>query len=249
MTFKITVNGQLLLAMLYEMISTRIPNAQPLMQNTDGLEFIVDECDEEEFFKICKEWEDMTKLELESDEYTKIVVGDVNSYVAVYKDGSTKCKGRFEFEELPLHKNKSALIVPKAIYAYFIDGVDPKVTLENNKNIFDYCIGSKIKGDWFFVEKWVEKGVYKEKILQKIIRHFISTKGTKLVKTHPDGRQIQLASGPSLHKVFNEYEDLKFEDYNVNMKYYLDKIYDEITKIESSSSVLPSSATAQLTLF
>jgi len=41
LTFRITINGQLLLSMLYEQITLAIPDAQPIMQNTDGLEFII----------------------------------------------------------------------------------------------------------------------------------------------------------------------------------------------------------------
>jgi hypothetical protein len=46
------------------------------------------------------------------------------------------------------------------------------------------------------------------------------------------------------------FEDKKWEDYDVNDKYYLDKIYDEIQKIEKSSIVLPQdNINQQLSLF
>lgn len=250
LTFRITVNGQLLLSMLYEMVATRIPNAQPLMQNTDGLEFLIDEEHEELFKQICKEWENMTMLQLETVEYDKMIIGDVNNYIAVYKDGKTKCKGRFEFEELPLHKNKSHLIVPKALYAYFIHGTDPKEYLAKNRNIFDYCAGAKIKGDWHFVENSVIDGVYREKKLQKMVRYFISNSGCKIVKRHSDGREIQLESGQHLQTIFNKHEEKPWEEYNVCDKFYLDKIYDEIVKIESQSTIVPSyMINNQLSLF
>ena len=248
LTFRITVNGQLLLSMLYEMISTRIPNAQPLMQNTDGLEFDIDEKDEKLFFEICKEWEDLTQLQLESVEYNKMIIGDVNNYIAVYADGKTKCKGRFEFNELPLHKNKSNLVVPKAWYEYFVNGVDPKDYLASNKNIFDYCTGSKIKGNWYFVERGVTDGEFYERKLQKLVRYFVSKKGTKIIKCNPDGREIQLESGPILQVIFNKAEMLPWEDYHIDEKFYLDKIYDEIKKIESTSSVIPNNLYQQLKL-
>lgn len=248
LTFRITVNGQLLLSMLYEMVTTRIPNSQPLMQNTDGLEFEIDEKDEAYFFEICKEWEELTQLQLESVEYQKMIIGDVNNYIAIYDDGKTKCKGRFEFEELPLHKNKSNLVVPKAWYEYFVNGTDPKDYLKTNRNIFDYCTGSKIKGDWYFIEKGVEAGEYYERKLQKLVRYFVSKKGTKIIKCHPDGRQIQLESGPILQTIFNKAEMLSWEDYDIDEKYYLDKIYDEIKKIESESEVIPTNLYQQLKL-
>jgi hypothetical protein len=238
-TFRITVNGQLLLSMLYEMVALKIPNAVPLMQNTDGLEFIVDDQDESKFYEVCKEWEALTQLQLETVEYQKMIIGDVNNYIAVYKDGKTKCKGRFEFDELALHKNKSQLIVPKAWYAYFVEGKDPAQFLKENRNIFDYCVGAKLRGDWFFEERGIKDGVYVAKKLQKLVRYYISDNGTKLIKCNPDGREIQLESGKTLQTIFNQYEDKKWEDYRVDEKFYLDKIYDEIKKIESLSEALP----------
>jgi len=251
LTFRITVNGQLQLAMLYEMIATRIPGAQPLMQNTDGLEFLLDEQYEDLFFEICKEWEVLTNLQLETVKYDKMIIGDVNNYIAVYDNGEVKCKGRFEFKDLPFHKNKSFLIVPKALYAYFINGIDPKQFIQDNRNIFDYCAGAKLKGDWFFVERGVVEGVFVENKLQKLIRYFMSDKGTKLIKCNPDGRELQLESCKIQQTIFNKAEHKPWEEYGVNDAYYLDKIYDEIHKIERLSTVLPSSGSygQQLELF
>jgi len=83
-TFRITVNGQLLLSMLYERVMMKIPGAQPLMQNTDGLEFLIDEEHEPLFYEICKEWEILTKLQLETVEYSKMIIGDVNVCLKTY---------------------------------------------------------------------------------------------------------------------------------------------------------------------
>ncbi len=251
LTFRITVNGQLQLAMLYEMLATRIPGAQPLMQNTDGLEFLLDEQYEDLFFEICKEWETMTNLQLETVKYDKMIIRDVNNYYAVYDTGDVKCKGTFEYKDLPFHKNKSFLIVPKALYAYFINGVDPIDFLKANRNIFDYCAGAKLKGEWYFIERRVENGVYEENKLQKLIRYYMSNKGTKLIKCHPDGREMQLESTKISQSIFNKVVDLPWDEYGVDDAYYLDKIYDEIHKIERLSTVLPSSGSygQQLELF
>ena len=147
-TMRITINGQLSLTMLYEMICEEIPGAIPLMQNTDGLETMIPRKYQDKYLEICKRWEEMTKLELEHGTYQKMVIGDVNNYIAVTEDGKSKCKGRFEYDNLALHKNKSFLIIPKALHAYFVDGIEPRDFIAQQKNIFDYCGGVKIKGDW-----------------------------------------------------------------------------------------------------
>lgn len=236
LTFTITVNGQLLLSMLYEMVMEEIPEAQPIMQNTDGLEFRIPRSRQPDFDKVCKQWETMTSLQLEVDTYQKMVIRDVNNYIAMYSDPKKepKSKGTFEWKGLPLHKNKSFLVVPKALHEYFVNGVKPEDYLKTNTNIFDYCAGVKIKGEWYFVQRYIINGEYKDEKLQKLVRYYISDKGVKLFKCHPDGREIQLESGIWVQQVFNRFVDKPFEEYGINTRYYLDQIYQEIENIEGS---------------
>jgi hypothetical protein len=153
-TMRITINGQLSLMMLYTMLAEAIPGCIPIMQNTDGIEMVIPKKYKEKYLQICKTWEDMTQLELEHDEYQKLIVPDVNNYIGVFKFkevpkedwlnmqkdnpeyqykredgkfyvGKTKCKGRFEFKDRPLHKNKSFAIVPQALFYYFVHGIEP----------------------------------------------------------------------------------------------------------------------------
>jgi len=243
-TMRITINGQLSLLMLYEMLSDGIPGSIPIMQNTDGLEMLIPEGYKDKYFEICTQWEKLTQLQLEHDEYQKIILADVNNYIAVYKNGKTKCKGRFEFNDLALHKNKSALIVPKAIYAYFINDVVPEVFLQQNRNIFDYCVGVKKKGDWFFMETCFNKGKRTDNILQAVVRYYLSNKGCKIIKVNSaDGRETQTEAGKWMQTVFNEFQEKPWSMYDVNDDYYLDKIYKEIEKICKTKS------NSQLSLF
>jgi len=231
------------------------------MQNTDGLEMMIPANKRDLYFSICKQWEEMTKLQLEHDQYQKLILADVNNYIAVYKNkeiskdeflklkskksndilkaskgrywqAPTKCKGRFEFSDLALHKNKSFLIIPKAIFNYFVHDIKPEDTLKQNKNIFDYCGGVKIKGDWIFQETCVINKEIKTVNLQSTLRYFISNKGCKIMKCHKtDGREIQLEAGSWLQTIMNTYVELEWSDYDINKKYYIDRIYKEIDNI------------------
>ena len=231
-TMRITINGQLSLMMLYEMLSEGIPGSIPLMQNTDGLEMIIPEQYQEKYMEICKEWEKITQLQLEHDKYQKMVIGDVNNYIAINMDGKAKCKGRFEFKDLALHKNKSFLIVPKALYAYFIDNILPEQFLQNNRDILDYCGGVKIKGNWEFQQICVINGEITNQKLQKTLRYYISNRGCKIYKVNKgDGREIQLESGKWMQTLFNVYEQKSWSEYDIDESYYLDKIYKEINNI------------------
>lgn len=238
-TMSITINGQLSLSMLYEMICEEIPNAVPLMQNTDGLETMIPREYVDKYMEICARWEKITSLQLEHDKYSKIVLGDVNNYIAVTEDGKSKCKGRFEYQNLALHKNKSFLIIPKALHAYFVEGIKPEKFISENLNIFDFCGGVKIKGDWRFEEQYIEQGVYKEKPLQETIRYFISNSGSKIMKrNNSDGRDIQVEAGKWLQTVYISHVEQPISEYDINYDYYLSKIRKEIESLEPSSNQL-----------
>jgi hypothetical protein len=232
-TMRITINGQLSLSMLYEMICEEIPNAIPLMQNTDGLETLIPREYVDKYMDICKRWEDITQLQLEHDTYSKIILGDVNNYIAITEDGKSKCKGRFEYDNLALHKNKSFLIIPKAIHAYFVDGIKPEDFLAQNQNIFDYCGGVKIKGDWSFYEHHIVNGEYEVKPLQHTIRYFVSKSGSKIIKkNNTDGREIQVEAGKWMQTTLINYTEKEFSEYDINYDYYLENIYKEIRNLE-----------------
>lgn len=257
-TMRITINGQLSLLMLYEKIIIKIPSAKLIMINTDGLEIIIPKDKKEEYLKICKEWENMTDLVLEHSTYQKIILGDVNNYIAVhdfeeitkedylnkkefdvvkkidnkYFKADTKCKGRFAFEDIPLHKNKSNLASRKAIFKFFLLNTPPEKTITNNTNIFDFCIGKKIKGDWYFESRFIKNSELINKKEQKTLRYFISKNGTKLIKVHKhDERETQLEAGHWLTTIFNKYEKKNMKDYNIDYSYYIKAVYNEVYNI------------------
>ena len=266
---RITLNGQLSLMMLYDMILDAIPEAFGLLQNTDGVEIRIPRDKKDLYLKVCEDWESITQLNLEHDTYQKLILGDVNNYIAVndfksvdittwrkvkeenphylfkvkgseFMYAPVKLKGRFNFHSLALHKNKSKLVVPKAIYNYFVKDVLPEDYLQKNKNILDYCIGMKSKGAWKQVSRSTPQGVYKEEDLQKINRYYISKPGnnsSKIVKINKeDGREIQCESGRWLQSVYNRIElEPKWEDYNLDLRYYSKAIESQINDILSSN--------------
>jgi len=266
---RVTVNGQLTLMMLYEMIMEAIPGAQALMQNTDGIETRIPREYKDKYMEICEEWEKLTNLQLEHDMYQKLILADVNCYIAVhdYKEvdmgtwreikkknphylfrvkgnkfeyASTKCKGRFEFNNLFLHKNKSKLIVPKGIYAYFVKGMLPSDYIQSNKNILDFCIGGKSKGDWRQVSRYIKDDHQAEDKLQKINRYYISNKGSKIIKVNQkDGREIQLEAGPWLQTIYNKMKlYTRWSAYDINYLYYIKAIEKEISNIMAETNQL-----------
>jgi hypothetical protein len=218
--------------------------------------------------EICERWEKLTQLKLEHGTYQKLVLGDVNNYIAINelsevskdvydklkkeqsydvfeeRDGkfyyaNVKAKGRFEFNNLALHKNRSFLIIPKAIYHHFVFGVEPEAYMKINQDIFDYCGGVKIKGNWKFVEHHVEMGSYVKDELQHTLRYYISKAGSKIIKTNlSDNREIQVEAGPWMQTVFINYVEKPFEEYLIHDDFYLQKIRKEIQSLEQVTNQL-----------
>jgi hypothetical protein len=233
LTMRITINGQLSLMMLYVNLSERVPGCRPIMSNTDGVEMIIPKKHKDLYLQVCKEWEDTTNLQLEHDEYAKLIVPDVNNYIGIFTNGKTKCKGRFEFEDRPLHKNASFQIVPKALFHFFVHGTKPEEYLKTNRNIFDYCGQRKIRGNWQFQKTYVKDGEVTTDVLQKTLRYYVANQGDKVIKKNlSDLREVNLEAGKWLQHIFNVYEDKAWEEYNVDMRFYLDKINREIKNMQ-----------------
>lgn len=258
LTMRITINGQLSLMMLFTMISEQIPGAIPIMTNTDGVEIMIPTRFKDQYMKICEEWELLTNLKLEHDEYQKLIVPDVNNYIGIFKynevskedfiklqskspealfkkqDGkfyfaATKCKGRFDFKNLALHKNKSFQIIPKALYSYFVHNIDPKKFILRSRNIFDFCGQTKIRGSWKFINMGIRDGIPFKEDVQKTLRYYVCNTGSKIIKYNlQDDRQINVVSGKWLQRIFNLYEDEPWEQYDINYKFYLQRIDNEI---------------------
>ena len=81
-TMTITINGQLMLAMLSEQL-IKIPRLKMINVNTDGVGFIYPKKYRPNVDAVCEWWGKVTGLELETDEYTKFCQRDVNSYIGV----------------------------------------------------------------------------------------------------------------------------------------------------------------------
>ncbi len=257
----ITINGQLSLMMLYENLVESIPGAIPLMQNTDGVEIMIPRNQEEKYHEICTRWEKITKLQLEHDEYQKMIIPDVNNYIGVHTErevtkeefdelkqdkpmdifriendkyyySGTKCKGRFDFLELALHKNKSFLVNRKAVFNYFVHGIQPEQTLAENRNIYDYCAGARARRPWTFKVQRVENGKVIEQELQKTLRYYVSRKGDRIIKVNTEDLRTNNVQKNGLQTVFNIYQERPWRDYDIDERFYLEKIKTEIRNLQ-----------------
>jgi hypothetical protein len=82
-TMKVTLSGQMLICMLVDRLIT-VPTVRIIMSNTDGIEYTVHPDYVEQARARCREWEQLTKLNLEYARYRKMCIMNVNNYLAEY---------------------------------------------------------------------------------------------------------------------------------------------------------------------
>lgn len=243
-TLKITINGQLLLAMLAERLSNI---GRLLLVNTDGIEIKIRKQDEDFLRQICKDWEETTGLMLEYNTYKKLVIKDVNNYIAVDEKDGVKRKGMFEIysdyteeggKPHSYHKNPSAAIVPLALNNYYVHGTPVEETVMGCDNIHEFLFGIKTKKNfqyWFISSD--DRGVIEiEKHSARAIRYFISKKGASIFKFFKDGRDNNISSvnkGELVELAMNLPEKKLHPDNYINLdkSYYIveaEKIMNEI---------------------
>lgn len=250
-TLAICINGQLLLSMLIEKITTQIPDAKLIMANTDGIEILLPKQYEQQYYSICAWWEELTRIPLEHVEYSKMIISNVNHYIAIYTNGETKLKGMYEYKDIPLHKNKSYSIIPYAVYQHFVNGIPVRETIRNHKNIFDFCAGVRAKtaekkGRAVFELRYVKDGQIKTDKLSKTVRYYISNKGKYLYKRYEDGSSAHVEAPLNIGKVkknwkvtyFNKaYFPTNFEDYDIDYTYYIYQAEKWVNQIENPNQL------------
>jgi hypothetical protein len=253
-TYSITVNGQLTLLMLAEQLKKQIPNIIFYQMNTDGVTVGYEPQYAVKVQQIFEWFTEVTKLNLEFAEYQKMIIGDVNSYTAVYTDGKRKKKGRFE-TEMEYHKNPSFLIVPKALEAYFVEGKDYKEFILNHEDIYDFLGATKKKRDFKLQLYHYKDGEIIKTEQQKVTRYYVSTYSEQsgvLYKDFHSGKAVgsNVAVIADYHITpLNVVVDTNAKNYNINYKYYFNEVEKEIQQIESKKIGKKLISKQQLTLF
>ena len=226
---QIRMNGQLMLLMLAEKL-VQI-GCKILQANTDGLFILRRLSDEQKFKEVCKEWESLTKLVLEEDQFEAFYQYAINDYLAIkkgYKETHNpkllKKKGLF-IDEVRLGKGMNAMIIPEAINKCLADGINITDTINNCKDLNKFITYQKVSKT-FSVE-------YASKLITRINRYYVSVAGHALLKCKvaEDGTRtnyISLLSGYGV-TIVNNFDEIKEFPQDINYSYYI----TEASKITS----------------
>ncbi len=197
-TMSITLNGQLLLCLLIENL---LKHGIKLVQaNTDGITIRCLRSQENKVDEVCTWWQKKTGLALEKTHYKKMAIRDVNSYIAIYEDGSVKRKGAYE-HQVEWHQNASALVVPKVAEQVLVYGTPIRETVESWPDKMDFMLRTKVpRSSHLVIETSDEIEIRQEKI-QNVSRYYVSPGGGHLFKWMPplkgktEWRKIGIESG------------------------------------------------------
>lgn len=178
-TMKITIGGQMMVAMLAESLMT-VPDLRIIQANTDGLTMRMRRADMSRVRFLCNSWSAITGLELESVTYSKMFIRDVNNYLAVTESGKVKRKGAFE-HDIDWHQDGSALVVKKVAEKVLLEGVSAYNTLANWPNVYDFMLRARVGANCYLVLRKGETTVQ----LPRTQRYYMSKSGGELVKIMP----------------------------------------------------------------
>ena len=253
--YEVTINNQLYLMMLIEMLY--YAGIDNISANTDGIISKVPVDMKDTFYRVCEEWEKITKFNLEYNTYEKYVCHSVNNYIGISKGYSNsnkdndakasyiKEKGLF-ITNTQIDKGYKHPITSKALLAYYTDGVSIEDTIYNSNDIYDFCISIKTGADFIKEYHYVKDGEVKIEILPKNVRYYISNRGGMIMKRYTT--PFKDAKGTireyiSLHSkrystIFNDYFEVdNFKDYNIDYSYYIGECYKIINEISNAISL------------
>lgn len=177
---QIRINGQLLLLMLAEKLTQL--GCRIVQANTDGLFVLLKKSVYDSVNKVCREWEQLTKLTLEEERFKAMYQYAINDYFAITEDNKVKEKGMF-ITTVKLGKGLTPKIIPKAVINFFKNGVPVEETIKGCQDIRDFLMAEKTGKQWH-----VE---YNNEEQQRTNRFYASTDGAYLWKWKSIGERYE----------------------------------------------------------
>ena len=226
-TYKTTIAGQLFICMWAERMVEKVPELEFIQINTDGITIRLPRTKIDLIREVYKQLEVETGLGTEEVFYNKMIIRDVNNYIAVYNDHTIenphlKLKGCFEIDK-EFHKDPSMKIVPIALKEYFVNGKSIEETVKNHKNIYDFCMRLKINHSSSAFYSYLKGTDMVKEELGRTTRYFVSKTGGGLTVYYNGSKSMTRLNKEYQFTLFNKY--YKAEDYNINHQFYIKEVY------------------------
>jgi hypothetical protein len=181
-TMAITINGQLLLCMFAEWVTSKVEGLTMIQANTDGITVKLPKFNRGTLTYYIKEWEKLTGLQLEQVLYSRMFIRDVNNYLAETTDGKLKNKGAYEYD-INWAKNFSQLVVPKCAESALVNGEDINAYITDpSRDKFDFMLRTKVPRSSRLVAVDSQGNETEQ---QRITRFYVANEGVELFKIMP----------------------------------------------------------------
>lgn len=213
---RVTVNGQLELLMLVEML--HVKGATILSTNTDGVTIRWHKNNvRDELPIIIDKWQKATGHALEKAYFSKYCRRDVNSYIALKppdkKNPAGEVKYKGDFNPYPLTGKWDGFVIKAACEKLLLHNIPPLETVRACKKATDFLFYQRVQNGGHVL--------YGEEHLGKIVRWYVSTKGKQLYRFNPNETRAKIPSGANAMlamditdwDVFGIPEDVDYEYY------------------------------------
>lgn len=245
----VCISNQLAMTMLIVMLMRQCRTIDFVNINTDGIMYTIDRSELEVAEAIVATWCEITRFEMERDDFDTVIQKDVNNYIGIKADGSVKTKGSYvKLYKGGTFKSNSLQIIHKAIVDYLVDGISPEETIRNEKDILKFQqivkTGGTYEGAYHIIDG---KRVAIQKVNRiyavKDTRYGQITKGKwvteKRRKDKATGRMISTSIDPPIwsestipecpkHAFCDNTNVLSVDD--LDKKYYIDMAWRRIDK-------------------
>ena len=152
----VCISNQLAMTMLITMLCQQCKTIDFVNIYTDGIMFTIDRNEVEISERIIKEWSDITKFEMERDDFKKVIQKDVNNYIGITPGGKLKTKGGYvSLYEKGNFKTNSLQIIHRSIVEYLVNNVSVEKTINECTDIFAFQqivkTGGTFEGSYHYV--------------------------------------------------------------------------------------------------
>lgn len=180
----VCISNQLAMTMLIVQLAEQCETIDFININTDGIMFTIDKSEVELSEMIVATWCEITKFEMERDDFKKVIQKDVNNYIGITPDGSFKTKGGYvSLYKGGNFKTNSLQIIDKAIVDYLVHGIPAEQTINACEDIFAFQqivkTGGTYEGSYHYIDNYNHvKTIYEDAWGYPLIRDEI--KGYKV---------------------------------------------------------------------
>ena len=229
---QVTINGQLMTMTLIEELE--LNGIHVISANTDGIVIKLPRDKFDVYKEITDRWNETNKMGADYEEYEEIVSRDVNNYFDVQVDGTVEFKGALDPKQYlkELKKGYDMPIVSLAVYNFFRYNKPVMQTLQEHKDILDFCKTQNVGKQFEVVYDIVKSGEVKTIHSQRHVRFYVATDGVVIRKQNVNDIAVEsrLAGGLPV-QILNTLDDVPIENRHINYKYYYDECYKLINPI------------------